>query len=1486
MDRLLLKTSNLGVGNGAHVHSVVTDALGNLTWQQDDGADFNFVIKGNLISKNLGAGGDLSLANVNANNITVAQIATINKIVAANLVIKNANVFASNATSIILGNSVTIGENSATMYLKNASASGNIVVSGNVDAAIVNIGGIDIKARVDNFMRSTKRVYVKESGNDANDGTSWDRAVATIKRAATLALPGNTVYVESGTYVEDIPIRLNPNTAIVGDNLRRTILKPKPGNEKLDFFHVDNLCYLYGLRIVNLRQPGFCAAFPCAIAEVSITGGSVSSIQILYSPTGYTSPPPVLIEAPESSSTSASAVAAIENGIVTGFSVKSGGSGYTSVPAVTIAPPSSSSGVQAVATAVISGGVVTNIVIPVGGGGNGYSVVPGVSIEAPTATEGVRATATAVLGSNGQITGFSILDGGSGYTTFLSRPHVSIPAPVKPFILGSPYIQKCSSITGPFKISDGSLVDPTQAPYNSLPYSLNDIDQVGAGGGCRIDGAVCAQVGDVLYGSVLTVNSPLRSFVADSFTQVNQGGPGHLVINRGYAQFVSCFTTFCSYSYRSVAGGLTNISTSVTDFGNYGLVASGYWPIPIATSVVSQNYRSSAASVTIANGNGGKGYTRAPYVLFDAGETVTARATAELDGDKVTSVTILTGGTYATTPSVTFVQNALEITVSIATPGVVTWPNHGLPIGTSVYLKTTGTLPTGLTQNTVYFVATAGYAANAFQLSATNGGSSLATTGTQSGIHTMFTAAVLTISSPCTVTWPNHGFTADSSVSFVTTGTFPTNIARDVSYYVVQSNLSTHTFEIAASIGGLSINTSGTQSGIFALTSSRAARGTVSISSPSLIRASNLTGRPNNPKPDYGSVAKLGTRWYTVTGAVYVSSGVYDISFYPQVTSANQNDALNFYQASQVTTGQHVTEYVGSGVTYNALPEYGGVPNQASEVLAITPAKVYYGIADQQGSIRIGPYFNVDQLSGTVTLSTDKFNLSGLGSIGPFKRDGNPVGVALKEVSPSVTLISQYTGKADGFTVPTQSAVKAYVDRVSLPIGGTINQALVKFSNDDLFTTWKSVVLSSNIGQPNGVPGTDGFTRIVGDGSIVSNISATNIALGTLNNLRLPAAIGLPGTFFFGFGTGLAALNASNIGSGTIPNARLPATLGLTNTTTFVGNADGLANIPVGNLSSRTGTGNAVLDVSPVVRGNFGIGGAGTYPLDVFGNVRVANVLYMNNQTDTNMICLYANGVTATDKAATNVYGFGMSNANLRYNSGNAHAWYSNATSVMTLSTTGSLAANTFSCSADTLNSLSPGALILRNAGLGSAPTIRFQHTTANTAFLFNNANLFYILRGANDATSPSTINGQWPMYWNLTTNDGVCGGTLSAVGDVTAYASDERLKCNISSIEHSLDKIKTLRGVRFEWRDDTPQSMRGPDIGLIAQDVLRVIPEAVKPAPFDVDECGVSKSGLEYLTIDTGNKIIAVLVEAVKDLSSEIDSLNRRVNELESKNA
>ena len=76
-------------------------------------------------------------------------------------------------------------------------------------------------------------------------------------------------------------------------------------------------------------------------------------------------------------------------------------------------------------------------------------------------------------------------------------------------------------------------------------------------------------------------------------------------------------------------------------------------------------------------------------------------------------------------------------TITIASPGVVTKSSHGLVIGDSIEFSTTGALPTGLAVATEYFVITAGYTANAFQLSATAGGSAINTSGTQSGVHTI-----------------------------------------------------------------------------------------------------------------------------------------------------------------------------------------------------------------------------------------------------------------------------------------------------------------------------------------------------------------------------------------------------------------------------------------------------------------------------------------------------------------------------------------------------------------------------------------------------------------------------------------------------------------------------------------------------------------------------------------------------------------------------
>lgn len=75
--------------------------------------------------------------------------------------------------------------------------------------------------------------------------------------------------------------------------------------------------------------------------------------------------------------------------------------------------------------------------------------------------------------------------------------------------------------------------------------------------------------------------------------------------------------------------------------------------------------------------------------------------------------------------------------VTIASPGVFTKTEHGLQAGDTVTFSTTGSLPTGLTAGTTYFVISTGLTANAFRVSATLNGSAINTSGTQSGIHSL-----------------------------------------------------------------------------------------------------------------------------------------------------------------------------------------------------------------------------------------------------------------------------------------------------------------------------------------------------------------------------------------------------------------------------------------------------------------------------------------------------------------------------------------------------------------------------------------------------------------------------------------------------------------------------------------------------------------------------------------------------------------------------
>lgn len=83
-----------------------------------------------------------------------------------------------------------------------------------------------------------------------------------------------------------------------------------------------------------------------------------------------------------------------------------------------------------------------------------------------------------------------------------------------------------------------------------------------------------------------------------------------------------------------------------------------------------------------------------------------------------------------------------EVTITVASPAVVSWTANGLPNGTPVILTTTGDLPTGLEAGEIYYIVNR--STDAFQLSATLGGAPVVTTGTQSGVHTA-TASIHTV---------------------------------------------------------------------------------------------------------------------------------------------------------------------------------------------------------------------------------------------------------------------------------------------------------------------------------------------------------------------------------------------------------------------------------------------------------------------------------------------------------------------------------------------------------------------------------------------------------------------------------------------------------------------------------------------------------------------------------------------------------------------
>ena len=101
--------------------------------------------------------------------------------------------------------------------------------------------------------------------------------------------------------------------------------------------------------------------------------------------------------------------------------------------------------------------------------------------------------------------------------------------------------------------------------------------------------------------------------------------------------------------------------------------------------------------------------------------------------------------------------------------------------------------------------------------------------------------------------------------------------------------------------------------------------------------------------------------------------------------------------------------------------------------------------------------------------------------------------------------------------------------------------------------------------------------------------------------------------------------------------------------------------------------------------------------------------------------------------------------------------------------------------------------------------------------------------------------------------------------GDVVAFGSpsDISLKENIQPINNALDKVSKLKGVTFDWKQSDSLLEIKEDIGFIAQDVQKVLPELVRE-----NEDG--KLSMRH------QGVIPILVEAIKELKAEIEELKK----------
>ena len=158
----------------------------------------------------------------------------------------------------------------------------------------------------------------------------------------------------------------------------------------------------------------------------------------------------------------------------------------------------------------------------------------------------------------------------------------------------------------------------------------------------------------------------------------------------------------------------------------------------------------------------------------------------------------------------------------------------------------------------------------------------------------------------------------------------------------------------------------------------------------------------------------------------------------------------------------------------------------------------------------------------------------------------------------------------------------------------------------------------------------------------------------------------------------------------------------------------------------------------------------------------------------------------------------------------------------------------------------------------GSADTV---DVTANS----DDSNQFLLFKASSDTESGATVRVDSGIKYNPTSN------VLTVNNNIIAFSSYDRLKTNKAEITNALDKVVSLSGFTYNFNETAAELGFNKDItyvGVSAQEVQKVLPEAVAPAPVDN----------KYMTVQY-EKIVPLLIEAIKELKAEVDQLKKHTH-------